>query len=296
MQLDGTLKSFLIQCQDPEEANIYIIYKSTDLHHQQQYQQLSHEYAEYGFIHFIEQTDFRHDILGLLVQHATGQPLGLFHNTLINQGHHLGFLNKHILTFNRQSYVMFLVDDNLFVGKFSLREVREAIEAHKEAIGFSLRLGTNINYCYPLNRPQTISKFVRLAKRIVKFDWTSCECDFGYPLEVSSSIYRLNELLPLLNSLSFKNPNTLEGRMATCASKFKENNPYLLCYDKSVTFCNPINIVQTVKENRVGIISAFSSESLAQKFDDGYRINVEAYNDFIPSSCHQEVELVFKKI
>jgi hypothetical protein len=68
-----------------------------------------------------------------------------------------------------------------------------------------------------------------------------------------------------------------------------------LCYENSVTFCNPINKVQTVATNRAGSVVEYSSDHLAQLFESGYRIKVEAYTGFVPNACHQEVALNFEK-
>jgi len=71
--------------------------------------------------------------------------------------------------------------------------------------------------------------------------------------------------------------------------------PSLLCFENSVAFCNPINIIQEQVINRSGVNYEYSTDRLAQLFADGYRIDIGAYTGFIPNSCHQEVELVFEK-
>ena len=37
-----------------------------------------------------------------------------------------------------------------------------------------------------------------LSQNILKYDWTSAELDFAYPLEVSSSLYLLDVIAPIL--------------------------------------------------------------------------------------------------
>jgi hypothetical protein len=162
----------------------------------------------------------------------------------------------------------------------------------QDALGFSLRLGVNTTYCYPLYKSQAIPDFAMLGGQVMKFNWArDGDGDFGYPLEVSSSIYRISELVPLLRSFSFNNPNTLEENMANRAKSFREKFPYLLCFKVSVTFCNPINIVQSTSANRVRKGFEYSSEQLAQLFDKGYRIDAESYRGFISNACHQEQDL-----
>jgi glycosyltransferase involved in cell wall biosynthesis len=54
-------------------------------------------------------------------------------------------------------------------------------------------------------------------------------------------------------------------------------------------------MVQTVCDNRAGKDGRFSADSLARMFEQGLRIDVERYSDFVPNSPHQEVELQFTK-
>ena len=192
-------------------------------------------------------------------------------------------------------YVLFLVDDNIFVKPFSLRDVIAALDSEKNAIGFSLRLGKNTSYCYMLSSQQKLPAFESVREGILKYCWPGAECDFGYPLEVSSSVYRSNEILHLLSQLEFSNPNTLESEMSRNRNAFVSAVPFLLTFEESVTFCNPVNVVQHVYENnKFGTIHKFSPEQLADCFSRGMAIDVRKYVGFTPNSAHQEVELYFK--
>jgi hypothetical protein len=295
MQLDATLSSFFLHCKDASILRLLVIYKATSDFHARQYTLLARQYHQVGFI---EQRDFRRDVLELLISQITHGPVGVLYRWLVGLGPLLGSLSNLWLTSDRAHYVLLLVDDNIFVRDFSLRNVQDMLEANPKALGFSLRLGTNTKYCYPLDRSQQVPPFTHLGNGVIIFNWSNAgdsSYDFGYPLELSSSVYRINELLPLLNRLPFQDPNTLEGRMATNAHKYRTSNPYLLCYERSVTFCTPANRVQTVCPNRAGVTFGYSTEYLAKMFDDRYRIKVEAYSDFVPNACHQEVELLFER-
>lgn len=294
MQLDCTLRSFFLHCQDPSEIRLFVIYKTTNAFHARQYARLAQEFAPQELVHFVEQRRFRRDVLGLLLPYARNSIAGIVHRFLMSFGSRLGFLSNLWLAFDQPYYVLFLVDDSIFVRDFSLHEVRQALATYQSALGFSLRLGANIAYCYMSGNPQVLPNLTRLTNNMLRFDWTTAQDDFGYPLEVSSSVYQVNELLPLLNQLPFGNPNTLEGQMAAHAQQYQKKAPHLLFYEQSVAFCNPINKVQTVYTNRAGENLEYSSEHLAQMFAAGYRINVEAYSGFVPNACHQEVKLIFE--
>lgn len=295
MQLDAALRSFHLHCADPEEILLFVLYMTTSAIHERQYSQLKQDYSRNGLVNFVEQKQFRRDVLKLLTSHMSNGRIDIFHQIAMTLGPHFGNIGMLGQNFDQLKYLLFLVDDNTFVRSFSLKKVRKALAARPKSLGFSLRLGRNATFCYMLDMPQLVPPFTRLAEQVFCFDWTTAEGDFGYPLEISSSVYQLHELLPLLFKLPFDNPNTMEGHMAARARLFQVRKPELLCYEKSVTFCNPINRVQEVSINRAGILEEYSPEYLAKMFDDGYRIKVEAYAEFVSDACHQEMDLVFEK-
>jgi hypothetical protein len=295
LQLEATLRSFLLHCQDPEQIHLNVLFLTTNLFHARQYDELARDFTGSLSLRLIPQIDFRSDILKLLL--PTGEPkhwMNIRHQ-IIKIGPRLGFLNRFRLARAPMDYVLFMVDDNLFVRDFRLQSIETALNANPDVLGFSLRLGSNTTYCYSKNAAQRLPSFIRVEKGFLKFDWTNGELDFSYPLEISSSIYRSRQIWNVLNRVSFSNPNTLENRMATNKRYFRKTSPYLLCPDQSVTFCNPINKVQTVWENRSGSNPDYSVENLADLFTKGYRIQVEFYSDFTPNACHQEVGLALVK-
>ncbi len=312
MQLDATLRSLFLHCQDCEKARIFVYYRATSSLHARQYESLKEAYP--GVV-FLEQDDFRDDVLRIISPYPAGSfaaqcfsllnwlisrlislegiPFRVLQSIFMRLRVHIlgNLLPGHI----EDSYVLFLVDDNLFVKAFSLLDITQQLIDHPEALGFSLRLGTNITYCYTLDRPQSIPDVDGIYPGILKFDWTKAEADFGYPLEISSSVYRSQDIFPVIAKQSFKNPNELEYQLAVSADEFSGQKPFLLCPDRSITFCNPLNTVQTFVPNRGGEKINYTSEYLADLFDQGYRIEVGAYAGFVPYGCHQEVDLKFYK-
>jgi hypothetical protein len=295
MQLNAALSSFLIHCQDANQAQLVVIFRATNAFHAQQYDRLAEEFADYSFINFLKENNFRNDVLRSLIDNFRIKYGSYISKLFLKLWSFSGTLSNPLLKSKNTNNILFLVDDNIFVRDFSLHEIVEALKAYPSAIGFSLRLGKNTSYCYPLDKVQSIPHFSQISNDMLMFNWTLSDCDFGYPLELSSSVYRINELLPLLNRLPFMNPNTMEGAMAKHALDFKLKKPCLLCYSQSVTFCDPLNRVQDIALNRAGSTSKYSIEALAQLYEKGYRIKVEAYNDFIPTACHQEVDLIIEK-
>jgi FkbM family methyltransferase len=259
MQLQATIESFILQCRDNDAADIVVLFKASGAVHHGEYDELKEKFPA---VTFVEETDFRQQVLSVV---------------------------------DRCKYVLFLVDDNIFVKPFLLRDVIAALDSGKNAIGFSLRLGKNTSYCYMLSSQQKLPALEYVREGILRYYWPGAECDFGYPLEVSSSVYRSNEILYLLNHLEFSNPNTLESAMSRSRNIFVSTAPVLLTFEESVTFCNPVNVVQHVCENnKFGTIHSYTSERLADCFSRGMVIDVRKYVGFTPNSAHQEVELYFK--
>ncbi|MBE0534078.1 MAG: glycosyltransferase [Phycisphaerae bacterium] len=259
IQLCAVLESFHARCRDRHAVALYVLFKVSDEMNRRQYDALKKRFAD---VTFIEETHFKQQTIDI----AAG-------------GDH----------------VLFMVDDNLFVRDFHIEQAIAGLQHHPEAIGFSLRLGRNTVHNYNRNVRMTLPEFACIDTGVLKYDWTSERHDFGYPLEISSSVYRTADILPLIRQLDFANPNLLEGLMAANARPLAARWPCLLCFDLSVTFCNPLNMVQTVCTNRTGGDARYSARNLAALYADGWRIDIAHYNGLIPCGCHQDMELVFRK-
>ncbi len=312
MQLDAVLRSFFLNCLDAEEhAVIRVIYKVSNEHHAQQYKVLSRSYPH---VQFVEQRNFRQDLLKNINFHPFGSLKSFLYNRLVEISS-IGFpydsraniimrrfldapkiciLKMLLPKAGPESGVLFLVDDNIFVRKFLLANVIHALVKSPKTIGFSLRLGRNTQYCYSMRQHQSLPEFELFLPNILKYNWTGAEFDFAYPLEISSSLYLVSVIAPLLMASSFRNPNELEAKIADRSSIFINQYPELLCFDQSVAFCNPINIVQSVYENRAGEKAGLSADHLAELFMKGKRVNIRSFEGFTPNACHEEVELTFE--
>ncbi len=257
MQLRAVIESLLLHCRDNQRIQLQVLYKTSNQLHRRQYDKLKAEFCD---VCFIEEVNFKEQALSLISEFE---------------------------------HVLFLVDDNLFVRDFFLGDAVKALRSNGDALGFSLRLGVNTAYCYAHDIDQNVPAFRQADDEIMKYDWTHAEYDFAYPLDLSSSIYRTDEIMQLLRQVMFGNPNTLEEAMAANAHLYRQARNSLFCFEQSVTFCAPVNMVQTAWDNRVGGNLNYSVDRLAQMFEKGDRIDVERYSGFVPNSCHQEVELYF---
>ncbi len=257
-QLDATLRSFLLHCHDAELTKVRVLFTTTDALHTSQYEKMNLEYNKHPFIRFVCEQDFRSDVLTMVA---------------------------------RFDHVFFLVDDTIFVREFSIQKTVDAFSRQPDALACSFRLGRNTTYSYMSNAEQSLPSFTQENFELLKYSWSDAQHDFGYPLELSSSIYRVSDIYEVIAQLPFSNPNTLEGQLAEKKENFIKTQPFLLCYEQSVAFSNPLNLVQTAWENRVGQNPQYTSQRLAEKFAQGYRVNVESFSNFLPQAVHQEVAL-----
>ncbi|WP_209125699.1 hypothetical protein [Alkalihalobacillus sp. BA299] len=260
MQLEACLRSFYLHCQDYNQVNLMVLYITSNHEFESQYEQLIKQYPN---VTFIKEVNFKQQLLSCIRDYA---------NTL------------------------FLVDDTLFVRSFLIQNLNGCLIQHQDALGFSLRLGENTTYCYMLDKPQKLPRFIENEHNVFKYNWTIAEYDFQYSLEVSSSLYRNTDIIPLLQKSPFQNPNSLEAQLSGQRKTFLNNRKFLLCPKHSISFSAPINLVQNqFKGNRVGGKKQYSANELSRLFKEGYRIDVDCYINYLPSACHEEVDLHLKK-
>jgi hypothetical protein len=278
LQLQATLASFALHCREAAQTPVTVLYRTSSAAFSLGYAQLQHEFQGRLMIDWVEERSFRHDLLACLRQPPAASRWRRI-------------LDRLRLRSWRASceQLLFLVDDNIFVRPFSLHAIHGALDQQPSAIGFSLRVGRNTTTCYSMSCSQPLPDFQPVDGGL-RFRWVGQTGDFGYPIEVSSSVYRLADLIGLLRTLPYTNPNRLEQMLSSSSSLFALSKPNLLCFEHSVAFCAPVNKVQSILDNRSGIHEEYSSEALNELFLDGYRINVSILREFAPNAAHVEIK------
>lgn len=189
--------------------------------------------------------------------------------------------------------VAFFVDDAIVHRRFSWRQVLGRLGAASDAVGFSLRLGTNICRSISSTRPPFAWPDVTLAasgedaaQDVLGLAWAgSAQRDLNTPLEVSSSVFRQELIMRLLRDIHICNPNTLEMTLE-CQKRRVEGWPLLL-FRESVSYCLPINMVQSVVDNRTIHDANFSADKLAEHYLAGFRIDLESFRFYRPQATHE---------
>ncbi len=179
---------------------------------------------------------------------------------------------------------MFLVDDIIFKDYFFIRsnEMRKFLDT-PDIVCLSLRMCPRISYCYPEKRATPPPEF--LEGNV--WNWVGLPGDWGYPHSLDAHLFRTDEILPLIRSMNYSNPNTFEGTWSTHPPI---NQPYMICYEESKIVNNPINKVQTANNNHCGNISA---ETLNVQYLMGLGISLNTFIKIKNMSPHQETILTF---
>jgi hypothetical protein len=276
MQLHATLSSFAARCTDATDARVSVIFKASAPDYLEAYGLLRAELEQRLKIEWIQEDDFKKDLLKAAGVEPHSGWLSFFSNRSSSVPH---------------DYLLFMVDDSIYINDFQLDTIRAALSETPRALGFSLRLGRNTTYCYPSGCKQSLPPFRESLHKVLRFSWREQTYDFNYPLEVSSSIYRTKDIESLLRMLPYSNPNRLEQGLSVSSRLFARRRPELLCFDHSVAFCAPVNKVQTVLDNRAGEDNGHSVEELNALFLKGFRIDIESLRGFDPGAAHQEIDL-----
>jgi len=295
MQLHAALRSFQLNCQDREQIRLEIIYQCSSVEAFRQYACLIEEFVDDSGIHFMKEGDFREDVLDLALSHSGIHGFRkAFLLKLAQISRQLPFFILHFYKFTSPRFILFSVDDNIWIRPFLLEDIYPVLESEQRVFGFSFRLGQNTTYCYPQDKPQRLPVFDLLSPGIMRFKWTTADGDFHYPFDVSSSIYPFPLILRLLLRTKFSNPNNLESRLAAKTIRSQKCLDHLCCYSASVAFCNPLNrVADNQMTNRAGEQYACSNEYLSQLFKEGFRVDLSMLQGMSPQSCHQEVEFHF---
>jgi glycosyltransferase involved in cell wall biosynthesis len=257
LQLDAVLTSLELNFADLGLARVCVLYTTSSDEYEALYRTVA---AEHRRTEFRRESDFKADLIDL----AAGS-----------------------------RFLMFVVDDTLFVGAASVGVPVRVLQADKACLGFSYRLGRNTTYCYPKDREQRLPGFRSSGEGTLTFDWPGADADFGYPLELSSSLYRSSDMAPLLGRLRYRNPNTLEGELARVARTLARRMPCLACYEQSVAFSVPANMVQTTWQNRFDGRPELDPQSLAREFALGRRLDVGHYRGHVARAAHEELPFVY---
>lgn len=192
------------------------------------------------------------------------------------------------------SHVCFCTDDTLFLQPFDMHEGAKLLRERSDVVGFSLRLGDNTTRCYMAKGAKQKMSDRSDFKKFSVWDWTKSSHDYGYPLELSSSIYSIPVAYQTLsNCAKFAMPNDMEQRMDEFKGAFKESRPMLASYHTSVAASLPMNLTQTMWKNTSGKDPAYTASYLMEQYRAGHRM--VPLGEVVAPSAHTEIKFTTEK-
>jgi len=175
----------------------------------------------------------------------------------------------------QSDYLLAGCDDEIVLRKIDLNKATDFLDNHPNCIGFSLRLGLNID---PLKYfSDTITE-----DRIMWWKWRNKISHYSYPFEYMATIYPTWIVKEIVNAQTtkIKTPNFSES----FGVNYCINNPnipsYMACFEGDGSFVAlDINRIQTEFENKTQNFSGrdLSPENLLKMYKEGYRIDWKKY-------------------
>jgi hypothetical protein len=241
------LDAFLTSVQTHASAYSFVsvLYTTTSDRHREAYARIA---ETYGDVEWVEESSFRDDLIRVVGQEPQ-EPFTVFHT-----------------------------DDDVFFRPFPRPELRD------DEVCFSLRLGLNTVYCYPLDVAEQAAG-ASLDSGRLRWVWREQgPGSFAYPLSLNGHIFRTPDIQRWLDEVVFANPNELEAALQGVKDGLR---PMMAAYEHSVVASLPLNVVNDVYLNRADW--TYGVEELNERFLLGQRIDLEQMDFSHVSSAHAQI-------
>lgn len=194
-----------------------------------------------------------------------------------------------VLTVSAVSRLMFLVDDILFVRPFDPSWLKEV---NLRKVVPSLRLDPKVTYSQPhqCDSPPPPLRHSKHAPWLT-FSWVKSNEGWSMPHALDGNIFHRKEVLALLKRVDFRSPNSLEYALGAYRFWFKFRMGYCLPDRCILNFA--LNRVQT--ENQTFPCGEYSATTLLEKWNDGWRLNIDEMAQIQSNSTHTECQPVFER-
>ena len=189
----------------------------------------------------------------------------------------------------KNPYICLAADDDIFYKKVTNDWEKWMYDA--DVACFSMRLGLNIDYCYPMEKPNKIKKYDKTGK-FIRFEWREQEYDWAYPMSSISHIYRTIDFINMCLRID-KDVTNLNQYEAALQEFNQELPKYMMCWDHSVVFGVPANKVNETHDNNSGLKYPYTTENLNGMYLSNRIIDIKSM-DFDINAAQQEIEYKFK--
>ncbi|MBN1914455.1 MAG: glycosyltransferase family 2 protein [Parachlamydiales bacterium] len=215
---------------------ISVLYRSSDIRHEQSYDKIKKLFPR---VQFIKQSELPHtDFKPLLMQIIFGS------------------------TQKYSQYLLFATDELIIKDFVDLNKCIAAMENTKSSF-FSLSLGKHIAYTrhFPVAKPS----FLSIAQKIIGWQLNKGEKEWADNYNAHLTVYRKKDIFPYLQKIAFTSPKDLLHKWNMLAhqtiSKYHQRRRTGLCFIYSKAISLPY--------------SQYSSDELFQKYEQGSRIYID---------------------
>jgi len=184
-------------------------------------------------------------------------------------------------------YILFLVDDDIFINSVDETEIRALIEMYENnplIHSISLRMNPDVNFCYPARKHIQRPHEFLIENNIMRWNWTQA-CPhycWGYPHPIDSHIYELTRVDFIFTQEKYNNPNEFE-----CAflANTNRNLPYMISPVQSKIFSIQNNFVKAGAKEK----SLVSPEELNSLFLSGKKISTKNLYGYSAKQVHGRI-------
>lgn len=200
-------------------------------------------------------------------------------------------------------FVCISTDDTVLYQPLSgrMRDIKELLD--NQTLCFSFRLGFNtIVQDYRdgrLQPPLTQWETPKIGKHydgnFIRWPYTEYHQfnNYGYPIGMDFCMYRVEDILPITEELSFETFRTWEGVLAGDWRHRFHHKPLIASFRHSVAVNIPTN------ESQGGLYAGMkypmSLDELNKKYLDGQTLDLDAMDFSEIRGCHQEIKLEFSE-
>jgi len=187
----------------------------------------------------------------------------------------------------RSNNIFFLVDDILFLRSVDFDIVR-GIDSSNYTL--SLRLSPQLKRSYTARKKHQLPNFRKstMDSQLLEFSWTESDLEWSNHWSVDGHIFSTAEIKAISEISDFNGPNSYEGILNTFDTIIINRKG--LCFEESIILNLPINRVQNEFKNFSGQLS---TEMLLSLWNQGSKINIDKFENYIPESTHEEHEIEF---
>ncbi len=180
-------------------------------------------------------------------------------------------------------FVMFGCDDVVFCRAFDVAQIAGTFNDY-DLLGFSLRLGRNIEYSHSRREAVPHPEFKPGGDKLV-WCWRSADSHWAYPFELNCTVYERSMTLRLVAMMEqlriaqppfdWRHPNLLELAGNTVL-KSTQGPSLMASFGTSRAVVPTVNRVQNLVGNRL-MGGHCSTEALEEARNAGARLDLEAY-------------------